>query len=165
MLGLGVVFGLCKRSDREQQAKREDDRLHQVEEREQQIAQAHDPRTHCAGEEDLRNEAIKHEQQQDELGGGAGDLREAGRVKDCVLRGIVRVKVEAEEQGDAGERELAQDGGGERGRLAAEAQAGLQQLLPRVDVVLVLAGEKLAHLGVDAIDVGREGEDAEQRGD
>ena len=62
----------------------------------------------------------------------------------------------------SGEGELAEDGGGERDGLAAEAEAGLDDLLPGVDVVLVLAGEELAHLGVDAVDVGGEGEDGEQ---
>ena len=46
---------------------------------------------------------------------------------------------------------------------AAEAEAGLDDLLPGVDVVLVLAGEELAHLGVDAVDVGGQREDDQQQ--
>ena len=60
------------------------------------------------------------------------------------------------------EGELAEDGGGEGDGLAAEAEAGLDDLFPGVDVVLILAGEKLAHLEVDAIDVGGEGEDSQE---
>jgi hypothetical protein len=39
---------------------------------------------------------------------------------------------------------------------------GVRRPLPGVDVVLVLAGEELAHLGVDAVDVGGQGEDGEK---
>ena len=80
-------------------------------------------------------------------------------------QGGVGVEAEAEEQGDGGEGELAEDGGGEGDGLAAKAEAGLDELFPGVDVVLVLAGEELAHLGVDTIDVSGEGEDGEEDGE
>ena len=44
----------------------------------------------------------------------------------------------------------------------AEAHAGLDAFFPGVDVVLILAGEELAHLAVDTIHVGGEGEEDEE---
>ena len=76
--------------------------------------------------------------------------------------GGLGVEAEAGEQSEGDEGELTEDGGGEGDGFAAEAEAGLDDLLPGVDVVLVLAGEELAHLEVDAIDVGGQGEDGEQ---
>ncbi len=52
------------------------------------------------------------------------------------------------------ESELLEDGGGERGVLAAEAEMRLDFLFPGVEIVLHLAGKNLAELGVDAADVG-----------
>ena len=57
---------------------------------------------------------------------------------------------------------MTEDGGGERDGLAAETETGLDDLFPGIDVVLVFTGEELAHLEVDAIDIGRKGEDDEQ---
>ena len=58
---------------------------------------------------------------------------------------------------------MAEDGGGEGDGFAAEAETGFDELFPGVDVVLVLAGEELAHFEVDAVDVGGQGEDGEEK--
>ena len=71
-------------------------------------------------------------------------------------------EAQAEDHAEGGDGELAEDGRGECHRFAAEAKAGLNDLFPCVDVVLVFAGEELAHLGVDAVDVGYEREDGEE---
>ena len=79
------------------------------------------------------------------------------------MRVDVGVEAQAGEECKGGEGELAEDGGGEGDGFAAEAETGFDDLLPGVDVVLVLAGEELAHLEVDAVDVGGEGEDREEK--
>src|SRR5690348_13927085 len=67
-----------------------------------------------------------------------------------------------EEQGDAGERKLREDGRGEPDVLAAEAESRLDALLPGVDVFLEFAGEELAHFGIETVHVGGQGEDGQQ---
>ena len=74
-------------------------------------------------------------------------------------------EAQAEEDAEGGDGELAEERGGEGDGFAAETEAGFDDLLPGVDVVLVLAGEELAHLGVDAVDVGDEREDGEEDGE
>ena len=73
------------------------------------------------------------------------------------------VEAQTGEECKRGEGELAKDGGREGDGLATEAETGFDDLLPGVDVVLVLAGEELAHLEVDAVDVSGEGEDREEK--
>ena len=72
------------------------------------------------------------------------------------------VEAQAEEQCQGRDSELTQDGGGEGDGFATEVKEGLDDLLPGVDVVLILAGKELAHLGVDAVDVSDEGEYGQQ---
>ena len=68
----------------------------------------------------------------------------------------------ADQHADAGHRELRQHRHRHRRPLAADVQARLDPLLIGFDVFLELAREELAHLGVEAIDVGDEREQAHQ---
>ena len=60
----------------------------------------------------------------------------------------------AEFQCDHAERELLQHGGRDGGMLARQPEVRLDLLFPRVEILLHLAGEDLAELGIDAADVG-----------
>ena len=71
----------------------------------------------------------------------------------------------AEVEGQRSQGELAQDGGGKRDPLPAETQPRLDLQLPDVDVLLELAGKKLARLRVQPGDVRRERQDDEQKSD
>ena len=135
----------------------------EVEERLQDGKDAGDPEAAGASEEELREEAVEDEDEEDEFDGGAGDLSGAGSAGERGDQGGVGVEAEAGEQSQGDESELAEDGGGESDGFAAEAEAGFDDLLPGVNVVLVFAGEELAHLEVDAVDVGGEGEDHEEK--
>ncbi len=79
------------------------------------------------------------------------------------IRVVAGVEAEAGKEGESGQGQLAEDGGGEGYGFAAEAEAGFGYLLEGIDVVLVLAGEELAHFEVDTVDVGGEGEDSEEK--
>ena len=69
-----------------------------------------------------------------------------------------------ENQRDAGQRQLREHGG-RQARCARDwRRARLDFLLPRVDVFLKLPGEELAHLEVEPVDIGGEGQREEQRG-
>ena len=142
----------------------EGDGKNEVEEGLEREGNAADPEAAGAGEEDLRDEAVEDEDEEDELEGGADDLGKAGDVDELREEGGVGVEAEAGEKGDGGEGKQAEDGGGECDGLAAEAEAGFGELLPGVDVVLVFAGEELAHLGVDAVYVGGQRKDGEEDG-
>ena len=113
-------------------------------------------------EEELREETVDHEDEEDELDGGAQDLRGGGGESERGDKGVVRVEAEAKEEGNGAERELTEHGSGERDGFAAKAEPGFDDLLPGVDVVLVLAREELAHLGVDAVDISGEEEHCEE---
>ena len=60
-----------------------------------------------------------------------------------------------DDQHDSRERKLRKHSCTEREPVAGEAERRLDLLLPHLHVVLKFAGEKLAELGVDAIDVCR----------
>ena len=125
------------------------------------ITDAQDPEAAGAGEEDLGDEAVEEEDEENELADGGGELAPEGAAAEEDGGG----EAQAEDEGDGGDGELAEDGGGLRDGLAAETDAGFDALLPGVDVVLILAGEELAHLRVDAVDIGGDGEDAEEEGE
>jgi hypothetical protein len=69
----------------------------------------------------------------------------------------------AELQRDDAQRQLLQDRRADGGVLAGQAQLRLNQLLPRVQVLLDLARQNLAELGVDAADVAGQGLDRGQQ--
>src|SRR5208337_158006 len=58
--------------------------------------------------------------------------------------------------------QLREDGHGERGALAGDVEARLDELLEGVDVVLEIAGEEFAHFLIETIDVGDQGQQAEE---
>ena len=159
---VGCVFGLGERGDGEEELQQHGDGKDEIEERLQDGQDAGDPEAAGAGEEELGEEAVEDEDEENEFEGGADDCSGAGSVGERGDEGGVGVEAEAGEESESDEGELAEDGGGEGDGFAAEAEAGLDDLFPGVDVVLVLAGEELAHLEVDAIDVGGEGEDGEE---
>ena len=68
----------------------------------------------------------------------------------------------ADEDADAGRAELRQHGHGERGAFAADMQTRLDPFLINVDVFLELARQELAHLGMQAVHIGDEGEQPHQ---
>jgi len=91
--------------------------------------------------------AEDHHQHQNEngldnfCGSGAGEKR-------CTIE-----EDRAEAEGDQAQGELLQDRRAEAGVLAGETQLRLDEFLPSVEVLLDLAGEDFAELGVDAADV------------
>ena len=158
----GRVFGLGERGDGEQQLQQHGDGKDEIEERLKDRQDAGDPEAAGAGEEDLREEAVEDEDEEDEFEAARTTAPVLGvRASEGDERGV-GVEAQAGEQREGSEGELTEDGGGEGDGLAAEAEAGLDDLFPGVDVVLILAGEELAHLEVDAIDVGGEREDGEE---
>ncbi len=159
---LGLVFRLCQRSDGEEQLQQHGDGKDEIEEGLKDGKDAGEPEAAGAGEEELREEAVEDEDEKNEFEGGADDCSGAGSVGERRDQSGVGVEAKAGEQSKCDQGELAEDGGGEGDGFAAEAEAGLDDLFPGVDVVLVLAGEELAHFEVDAIDVGGEGEDSQE---
>ncbi len=150
-LGLGGVFGLGEGGDREQQAEQQGDRQDEVEERRERGGGG-GPEAAGAGEEELRDEAVEKKERR-------GRVSAAERATWRPARGDGRrvgVEAEAEEQREGGERELAEDEAERATDSRPRRRRGSTELLPGIDVVLVLAGEELAHLGVDAVDVGGE---------
>ena len=162
MVFFGCVFGLCQRGDGEEQLQQHGDGQDEIEERLQDGQDADDPEAAGAGEEELGQEAVEDQDEEDELAGGANDLSGAWSTDERGNESGLGVEAEAGEQREGDQGELAQDGSGESDGFAAEAEAGFDDSLPRVDVVLVFAGEELAHLEVDTIDVGGQGEDGEE---
>ncbi len=161
MLFFGDVLGLGEGDDGDKELEEEGDGKDEVEENLKQEADADDPEPTGAGEEKLRDDAAEDEQEKDNLADGDdgfGPDASVGEDKHCE-------ETQAEEGSDGGEGELAEERCGERGGLAGEAETGLYGLLPGVDVVLILAGEELAHLGVDTVDVGDQHQDEEEEGE
>src|ERR1700678_3515049 len=163
MVFFGGVFGFGERGDGEEELQQHRDGEDEVEERLEEREDASDPEAAGAREEELREEAVEDEDEKDEFAGCADDLAEAGSARKRWDECGLGVEAQAGEESERGEGELAKDRGGESDGFAAKAEAWFDDLLPGVDVVLVLAGEKLAHLGVDAVDVGSQGKDREEQ--
>ncbi len=85
MLLFGGVFGLGEGGDREQETEQEGDGKDQVEEGLHEEADTGDPHAAGAGEEDLGQEAVKDEDEEDQLGDGPGDLAEGRRDQRVVV--------------------------------------------------------------------------------
>ncbi len=68
----------------------------------------------------------------------------------------------ADEHADAGHGELCQHGHRHRGALAAHMETRFHPLFVGLNVLLELAREEFAHLGVEAIDIGDQRQQAEQ---
>jgi hypothetical protein len=101
-------------------------------------------------EEQRGNELIAEDHDQHHAEEGLGDFRIGGAGK-------IRRAVEehgAEFESDDAERELLQDRRADGGVFAREAELGLDELFPGVEIFFDLAGEDFAELGVDAADVG-----------
>jgi hypothetical protein len=149
---LGLLFGLLlgQRCHRLQEAQDERDGQDDVDHDPQQGHPAHQPLAIGAREEHEGQEAVENDDDEDEAEGGLKNFLDAP--------GLVAENGEADHHGDGGHGELYQDGHRERGSGAADAQFGLDLLLEGVDVVLKFAGEKFADLGIEAVDVGDQGQ-------
>ena len=153
--------GFGQRGDGQQELHEQGDGKDEPQQQQQEPAPADDPRAAGAGEEDVREEAIEQDDDEDDAEDDLGDLLPASAVADA---GALE-KEHAEDQRQAGQGEIHEDGRGELDAVALHAKARFDALLPEVDVFLELAGQELAHLGIEAIDVGREGEHDQQQGD
>ena len=106
-------------------------------------------------EEQRRQKLVAEDDHQHDHQHSLRDLR-VGRP--CDVRGAIK-KHRANGQCEDAKRKLLQHGGAERGMFARKADQRLDLFFPLVEIVLHLARQDLAELGVDAADVGREGVD------
>ena len=149
----GLLFGggglLGQRCDGEEKSDEDGDGRNQPEQQANGPEQARRPQAPRAVEKQRGNELVGEDDDQHHGKNGLGDLKRGGRAG---VRGPDEEK-RAEPESDEAERELLENGGAKIGVLAAEAEVGLDALLPRVEVLLHLAAEDLAELRVDALDV------------
>ena len=75
----------------------------------------------------------------------------------------LRVKPKTKVQRNRRKRKLTQNRSRQSNGLAPQPKPRLDDLFPRIDVVLILASQKLAHLRVHAIDVGSQRQNRQQR--
>ena len=107
-----------------------------------------------SGKKDEGQQAVKKYDDQHQAERGFEDFGNAP--------GAVAKHGEADDHGDGSRDQLSQNGHGERGAGAGNAEARLDDLLEGVDVVLKIAGEEFADLLIETVDVGDQRQQAEQ---
>ena len=146
---------LGQRGDRLQEAQHQRDRQREIDQNAQNPAAAHQPFAARPGKENKRQKAI--EQNDDEYKAERG------------LKNLVDPPAplfehrEAHQQGDRSRHDLGQHRHGERGAGAADSQLGLNSLLERSNVFLELARKEPPDLGIYAVGVRDERQQAEKQ--
>src|SRR5580704_17149088 len=125
------------------------DRQDGVDQNAQQWDPALQPLPGGTREEDERKKPVEHDHDEDQA---------QGRLQNLLhTPGLVAEDGESHSERDRGHDQWDQHRHRKRGPSAAHPYLGLDLLLKCVDIVLKFAGEKLADLGVEAIDVGHQG--------
>ena len=146
---------LGERSDRLQKTQHDRDRQHEVDQNLQNQRPVHQPLALGAREEHERQKAVADDDDQDQADRGLQDFVDAP--------GLIAENQEADHQRDRRHGELREHRHGKRGPGAAHAQLGFDLLLEDVDVVLEFARKKFADFLIDAIDVGDQREQTQQK--
>ena len=116
---------------------------------------AHQPFAPGPRKENKRQKAIEQNDDEDEAQRGLENFVDAP--------GAVAEHREAHQHGDGSRYDLGQHRHGERGARPAYSQPGLNSLLEGGNVFLELPRKEFADLGVDAVHVGDQGQQAEHQ--
>ena len=146
---------LGQRGDRLQESQHQRDRQHEVDQYAQQPAAARQPFAARPRKENKRQKAVEQDDDEYQAERGLKNLVDAPAA--------LAKHREAHQHGDGSGHELGQHRHGERGARPAHSQPGLDSLLEGVDVVLELARKESSDLGVDAVDVGDQRQQAKQQ--
>ena len=144
---------LGQRRDRLQEPQHQGDRQRDVDQYSQQHRAAHQPFAPRPRKENKRQKAVEQDDDEDQAERGLKNLVDAPAA--------FTEHREAHQQGDGSGNDLRQHRHGERGARPAHSQPGLDSLLEGGNVVLELARKKSSNLGVHAIRVGDQRQQAE----